>query len=163
MSASTAEFAWENAERRTFNWLVRCTGAQEDVNAFIATYPKSINFTKDGFNWVWEINGGDVVQVASSTRPRASWKMNGKLRAVFITRKAGQEFSGRVLNKVPYDENEKDPTMYGIQTFRPITEPQLDQGTMQIADDVGDEGGELPVWLMDWDFTVVFFNTEKLV
>jgi hypothetical protein len=163
MATNTAEFAWENAELRCFNYLLEATGTVKDDQAFLGNYPRTIKATENLLVWIWEINGGgDVVHIQGNNRPRPSWKMNARIRGIFTERKTAQEFCGRILNVVPYDDKEANPKMYGVQSMRPITEPMIEPDVMTIADDTVETGGDWPVWKLEWEFIVAFFNTERL-
>lgn len=165
MSTNTAEFAWESAERRCFNYLNQKLGTIPDVQGFIGSFPKDINATSNLVLWTWEINGGgQIVQIAGNQVPSASWHMGARIRGLFTERQTAQEFCGRIKDIVPYDYKTSplSPLMENIMRFYIVDTPSLEQDVMPIQDDTTGEGGDYPIWRLEWNFSVAFTNSERL-
>lgn len=163
MSVNTAEFAWSSAEMRCFNYLNRKLGTIPEVQGFIGSFPKEITATEKLALWTFDINGGgDVVQIAGGNRPGASWHFDARIRGCFTERKTAQEFCGRILDILPYDKVQADVLMDGILRFYIQSNPNLDQDVMPIMDDATGEGGDYPIWRLEWSLSVAFTNSERM-
>jgi hypothetical protein len=163
MSVNTAEFAWESAERRCFNYLNKTLGTIPDIQGFIATFPKAINATSSLVLWTFEINGGGgVVQIQANQAPSASWHLGARLRGLFTERTTAQEFCGRIKNILPYEIRFPDPLLENILRFSIADNPTLEQDVIPIQDDVSDIGGDYPIWRLEWGLSVAFTNSERL-
>jgi hypothetical protein len=160
MSATTAQYAWANAERRIFNKLNEKVGLIEGISFFVADEIKGANDVTNLRLLSFEISGQqEVIQIAANQRPVASRAMAARLTGFFTERLIAQEICGIIEDIIPIDPGEIE----GIQRFTKNGEPTLTRDVIPILDEAAvTQGGELQVWRLDWDFYCVFSNTERM-
>lgn len=168
MNPISAQFAWENAERRIFDYLNSKLGLIEGLTFFIADEIKGANDTDNLKILSFELSGnGEVIQIQGSQRPTSSWRMAGKLTGFFTSRQVAQETCGLIMDNIPVDKKKGSSTEWeieGVQRFTQVSMPIISREVIPVLDDAeGSTGGQMLAWRLDWDFDCVFFNTERMM
>jgi len=138
-----AQTAWETAERRCFDYLLKELQGKEGSNAFLGDMPPV-------FGWsFWFAGGGE--QFRPHTAPRCCWRMEATLDGVFSKRSHALQVIGLMMDKLPNRDIE------GVQLLDlRETNPSLTPEVENIANK-----GDVRVWKVDAPLLVVFNNTTQ--
>jgi hypothetical protein len=147
--SESAEYAWRNAERRVFDYIVAQTGYIEGASAFLAELPKALPATADVTGFSFAITGVPDAEV----RPRPFWRFAGMIDGFFSNRIDAQRFVGKVMQALPVTHG----TVEGVELVR-ISSFELRRGTRSIDEDLG-QGGEARVWFLEMSVEVVALNS----
>lgn len=185
--ANTAQFAWQNAERRCFDYLLKGLASVEAVyedgitrqlnppselgypatRGYLAKFPRAIPDAKTARVWKFSIGGdSEVLQIQATGRPCRGWAKNATFECVCIKRTDLLQVAGLLRNIVPVDADNTNPMeqwdIFGVQRLTLMPGDSLEPAVMTVEHD-NDKGGEVECWRLVQPMLVVFTNTEKYV
>jgi len=153
----TARYAWQNAERRCFEWFLEKLGAAENVQGYMAELPKTVPSITECNRWFFEMQGGGQV-VRTQKRNLNAWRMSARIRGIFTERALAQQVAGLIRDYTPIIPSD---AIQGVQELSVTGEPTLVREVMTLDNDLG-QGGPIRVWLLEYPMECVFYNTEQL-
>lgn len=146
----TPLYAWANAERRIYDYLVEKLGGEDGVTCYLEEYSK--HAPPAGEMWTFHIQGGGPGQLV----PQPFFEMNAEWRGFYLKRSAAQQAWGRLLAVLPIANG----VVEGVIHVRFAGGPELERGTMTANQDGTDVGGEIRGWQVSVPLTVNFQPTE---
>lgn len=160
---STAEYSWQAAERKIFDYLLGVLGSVEGVEGYMpADYPRLAN-RSDGVNqWTIRLSGGPNDNANVNT----VWHFEGVVEGRFTERALGMRTAGLIMEAIPAGALWKTRfpahDIDGIHEFSINEKPQLEPSTVEVDTELGDSGGEIRVWELTVPIHAVFGNLDRI-
>lgn len=156
--------AWKRAEAAVAAYLAAQTGDTVNVSCGVADIPITHDF--DAVPHYWEFSaagGGEAIEkdINVDTPGECNlWVMGARVRGVWVTRSAAQDFFGKLATLLPL----ADTTLVGVERLQVTEMPTIEPSVWEreIAEDtVGDvaagaRGGPKRVWLLTVPMEIVF-------
>ena len=163
---TTARHAWQNAERRVFEWLKTQLEAIEDAEAFLGELPDQFPGIDGGGKtfrvWMFKLDEeSEVVAIQPSAKPGGAWRMDGEWRGLFYSRTEAQDAAGILRDKLPLRGADGGlPEGVGAINRRPGL--KIQRATVELAPDAaGSKLGPVRVWEVVQPLDVVFSNSDQ--
>lgn len=146
----TPKFAWQNAERRIFDYLATSLAGQDGVTAFLEEYSKLAPTT--GEMWTFNISGGGDGQLV----PQPFYQFNAEWKGFYLKRVKAQQAWGLLLGVLPIS----DGVLPGVVHVRFSGAPTIERAIMNANPDATSPAGEIRGWSITVPLTVNFVNSE---
>lgn len=167
MTIATAQFDWQSAERKAFNYLQKKLGGLENVQAFCPEFPLTINDSSvDLKQWRFEVSGGENVNFTQPSQrgQLTSWWMNAMFEGRFVNRSLGQKVAGIIKDILPAGQTGTDEDeinlLQGVQQIAYTQHPSLTRETIYLDND-NLTGGTIRIYLLSVPCWIVFENMEE--
>jgi hypothetical protein len=156
--------AWKRAEAAVFAYLVAQTGDTDGASCAVADIPITHDFDAVSHFWEFDISGGGEPlekDVNVDTPGECNlWVMAARVRGVWVTRAAAQDFFGKLSELLPLH----DTTVVGVERLQVANMPTIepDVWEREIAEDtVGNveasaKGGPKRIWLLTVPLEISF-------
>lgn len=147
----TPLYAWQNAERRVYDYLVNKLGANDGTTAFLEEYGK---FAPEAEFWKFQISGpGDGQMV-----PVPFWSFDAEFEGVYKSRSSAQQAWGRLA--VALGDLVQPGVLEGVISVRYGQKPNIERVVMKANQDEAATGGEVRRWRITVPMVVDFVNSE---
>lgn len=157
----TAEYAWQAAERRCFDYLLTVLSGVEDDDAFLGAIPRTFpDSTAGSLQWSFAMGGGGNVHVPNPTvrGQITSWHNDAMWEGVFITRADAVHYIGLLRDALPAGPAD----IAGVQKLYISAHPTIEQAAVEIESDAT-SGGQVPAWRVVVPMSVAYENADQVV
>jgi len=162
----TAEYAWESAERRCFEYLAGKLGTLEGVGHFMPEdYPRLMQSAAAVNEWRFEITGGPD----NPHGVNSAWQMDGVFTGRFSSRSTALRTAGLVMEYTPAGSNwtatkGDDRAIVDVAEFSLSGRPEVKRDVADTDPDAegATAAGSVVVWELTIPLMIVFGNIEKI-
>lgn len=144
----TPLYAWQNAERRLFDYFATRLGD----GGYLEEYSK---FAPDsGEMWTFHIGGTGDGQM----EPMPFWSLGAEFSGFYLKRSAAQQAWGRLAKELKLLV--QPGVVEGVVSVRFTSGPTIERAKMNANQDETAKGGEIRGWSLTVPMIVEFVNTE---
>lgn len=147
----TSLYAVGNAERRTYEFIVKAMGGVDGETAFLAEYTK---FAPKAEVFKFQFTNPTEAQ----SEPMPFWTFGAEFEGVYKSRSNAWQAFGRLVEALKTTIN--CTTIEGVLSLRYLTGQPLDRVVMMADVEQEEVGGEARRWKLLLPMTVNFQNTE---
>ena len=154
-----AEFAWESAERRCFEYLLSKLGDLEGVQGFLGELPRAALKQSELNMWFFEISGGgEVVRINPDQRPYNCWRQDAAVKGIFTELSLAQRVAGRLRDILPAGPTDQ---ITGVERLDFTAQPILTRDIVELENDL-ESGGHIRVWRLEYGMDVTYHNEAQI-
>lgn len=161
----SAQWAWQTAERRCFDYLQKKLGTLENVGGFLAEYERDALTDTKLNEWVFRINGGTNVHVPPPAGRSTAWHNEALFEGRFTERSLALQTIGILRDSLPAGDATPDDaaTLAGVSKLYLTAHPSIERGTLDVDAD-GDEVSQsmIRVWLVTVPMAVAYVNQPQI-
>jgi hypothetical protein len=160
----SAQWAWQTAERRCFDYLQTKLGTLENVGGYLGELPR-VALVDDQLNeWTFRISGGGNVHVPPPGQRPTAWHNEAMFEGRFTDRSLAMQTIGILRDSLPAGEDFADDAtaLAGVQKLYFTAHPALDRGTVEVDADGAATESIIRVWTVTVPMAVAYNNQPQI-